>query len=297
MTVLDYFAREDRAWWLEKIGECEWAAGRLLYSLLSEGRFREMTGESSTVLLLTEGRDLVSFCTLAERDDIQPTDLAPWIGFVYTYPAWRGKRCAGKLIRSAEERAAEKGYRYAHISTGHTGLYEKYGYTLYTILPDMLGEPSRVYRKELIRYRKLTEEDLDEFIRLRIRQLREEGAAEQTDLTPALRDYYDRHCADGTFVSWLAEAGGRIVGTSGISFVEKPPYFGCPNGRIALLSSMYTDPAYRRRGIAKTLLSRVVEEARRYGCGVVQITASQMGTLLYADFGFERNGNFMQYRL
>lgn len=64
-----------------------------------------------------------------------------------------------------------------------------------------------------------------------------------------------------------------------------------------LLSSMFTDKAYRRRGIAKELLSRVVEEARRYGCGTVWITASDMGVKLYSDFGFVKNGNFMQYKL
>ena len=28
-----------------------------------------------------------------------------------------------------------------------------------------------------------------------------------------------------------------------------------------------------------------------------QITASDMGVLLYTDFGFVKNGNFMQYKL
>ena len=146
-------------------------------------------------------------------------------------------------------------------------------------------------------YRKLTAEDLDPFIRMRIAQLREVGAREELDLVPALKDYYRRHLKDGTFVSWLAVDGEKIVGTSGMSFVEKPPYFSCPNGRIGLLSSMYTDPAYRRRGIARELLGRVLEEARAYGCGSVQITASDMGVLLYSDFGFQKNGNFMQYKL
>lgn len=146
-------------------------------------------------------------------------------------------------------------------------------------------------------FRKLTDADLDTFIRMRIDQLREEGAREKIDLAPSLKDYYLRHMADGTFVSWLALDGDAIVATSGISFVEKPPYFSCPTGRIALLSSMYTLPAYRRRGLARTLLAKVVEEARAYGCGAVQITASDMGVLLYADFGFVKNGNFMQFKL
>ncbi len=148
-----------------------------------------------------------------------------------------------------------------------------------------------------IAYRKLTENDLDEFIRMRIVQLREEGATEDIDLVPALKDYYHRHLSDGTFVSWLALDGEKIIGTSGMSFVEKPPYFGCPTGRIGLLSSMFTDPDYRRRGIAKELLDRVVSDARSYGCGTVQITASDMGMKLYSAYGFKSNGNFMQYKL
>lgn len=148
-----------------------------------------------------------------------------------------------------------------------------------------------------IEYKRLTKRELDTFIEMRINQLREEGAKEDINLRPSLKDYYDRHMADGTFVSWLAMDGDEIVGTSGMSFVEKPPYFGCPSGRIGLLSSMFTARKYRRQGIAKELLARVVNEAKNYGCGTVQITASNMGVLLYTDFGFVKNDNFMQYKL
>lgn len=148
-----------------------------------------------------------------------------------------------------------------------------------------------------IEYKKLTEKELDTFINMRIKQLREEGATEDIDLVPNLQDYYKRHMADGTFVSWLAMEGDKIIGTSGMSFVEKPPYFGCPSGKIGLLSSMFTNPDYRRMGIAKELLHRVVEEARNYGCKVVQITASDMGVKLYSAYGFVHNDNFMYFNL
>ena len=148
-----------------------------------------------------------------------------------------------------------------------------------------------------IEYRKLCEKDLDIFIEMRINQLREEGAKEDIDLKPALRDYYIRHMKDGTFVSWIAEDDEKIIGTSGMSFVEKPPYFGCPSGKMGLLSSMFTNADYRRMGIAKELLHRVVKEAQNYGCGTIQITASDMGVKLYTAYGFVHNGNFMQYKL
>ncbi len=152
-------------------------------------------------------------------------------------------------------------------------------------------------------YKKLTEAELETFIDMRIGQLTEAYVSEgrevpkNVDLKSALFDYYHKHMADGTFVSWLAMDGDTIIGTSGMSFVEKPPYFTCPTGRLGLLSSMYTDPNYRRMGIAKELLHRVVEEARAYGCGAVHITASNMGVKLYTAYGFKHNGNFMQYNL
>ena len=154
-----------------------------------------------------------------------------------------------------------------------------------------------------IKYEKLTETELDTFINMRITQLTEEYTSEGknppegVDLKTALEDFYHKHLADGTFVSWLALDGDKIIGTSGMSFVEKPPYFTCPTGRLGLLSSMYTDPNYRRMGIAKELLDRVVREAREYGCGAVWITASNMGVKLYTSYGFVHNGNFMQYKL
>lgn len=149
----------------------------------------------------------------------------------------------------------------------------------------------------MIEYQKMTSSHVDIFARLRILQLREEGATGDEDLLPTLLDYYHRHLSDGTFMSYLALDGGRIVGTSGISIVEKPAWFGCPTGRIGLISSMYTDKAYRRMGIARRLLALVTEAAREQGCGAVWITASDMGVPFYESCGFVHNGNFMQCKL
>ena len=144
-------------------------------------------------------------------------------------------------------------------------------------------------------YRKLEKVDIKVLIDMRMSQLQEEGAEPTFDLAPALQEFYDKHLEDGTFISWAAVENGRIIATSGMSFVEKPPYYANPSGRIGLLSSMYTLKEYRRKGIAKALLDKVINEARLHGCGAVQITASDMGVPLYMDYGFKKNGNFMQY--
>ena len=150
-------------------------------------------------------------------------------------------------------------------------------------------------------YKRLTEAELDTVIKMRIDQLTEEYTSagktvpEGVNLEMTLMDFYRRNMAAGTYVSWLAFDGDKIVGTSGMSFAEKPPYFTCPTGRLGILSSMYTDPNYRRLGIATALLDHVVKEAKDYGCGTIYITASDMGVKLYESYGFKHNGNFMQY--
>ncbi|MBQ2054381.1 MAG: GNAT family N-acetyltransferase [Eubacterium sp.] len=150
-------------------------------------------------------------------------------------------------------------------------------------------------------FKKLTEAELDTIIEMRINQLTEEYTSEgkkvpeDVDLRSSLREFYTKNMAAGTYVSWLAMDGEKIVGTSGMSFAEKPPYFTCTTGKLGILSSMYTDPDYRRMGIATQLLDRVVKEAKDYGCGTIYITASDMGVKLYESYGFKHNGNFMQY--
>ena len=149
MKVIDYFCTEDQEYWLQKIHESDWSAGQYLYELLKNQTLKQLVGEHTKVLMLTDDQNLISFCTLAEKDDIQPTDLTPWIGFVYTFPAYRGRRYAGELLRRAEELARADGAENVYISTNHVGLYEKYGYAFWKTMKDIQGEDSSVYMKRL----------------------------------------------------------------------------------------------------------------------------------------------------
>ena len=149
MEVINYFESDNQEYWKEQIKKCDWGAGQFLYDLLNCGTFEKAVGESSKLLLLTMNNKLVSFCTYAKKDDIQPTDLSPWIGFVYTYPDFRGNRYFGKLLSEAEKLAIKENVFSIYVSTNHIGLYEKYGFEFMCMMNDMEGEPSRVYIKKL----------------------------------------------------------------------------------------------------------------------------------------------------
>ena len=149
MNVIEYFGLENKEYWLSKIGESDWDAGVFLHGLLRDQKLKELVGEKSRVLMLVDGDQLISFCTLAEKDDIQPTSLTPWIGWLYTFPKYRGRRFAGKLLCHAESLARADGADKVYISTNHEGLYEKYGYEFFGVMKDIGGEDSRVYAKEI----------------------------------------------------------------------------------------------------------------------------------------------------
>lgn len=149
MKVIDYFSAENQPYWLSKIKESDWGAGQYLYALLNDKTLKSLVGENTRVLMLVEGEELISFCTFAEKDDIQPTELTPWIGFVYTFPEYRGNYYSGKLLSYAEELAKAEGIKNIYISTNHVGLYEKFGYEFFDIMKDIEGEDSRVYVRRL----------------------------------------------------------------------------------------------------------------------------------------------------
>ena len=146
-------------------------------------------------------------------------------------------------------------------------------------------------------FRQATVEDIPDLIDCRIRQLIDEGQSPDKDITASNTEYFSEYMESGQMEEWVCEDAGRIIATGAILWFRFPPSFTNGEGLKAYITNIYTDPDYRRRGIAKELLRRVTEEARAYGCGAVQITASDMGVLLYSDFGFARNRNFMQYKL
>ena len=145
MEITSFFDSSIREHLLAEIAKCDWRAGRYLHDMLINGTFRKKLGEGSELLLLTDGGRLVSFCTFAQRDEIPSDTLTPWIGFVYTFPEYRGRHCFGLLLERIAATARERGISRVYISTDHTGLYEKYGFEYLGDMLSIYGDMARVY--------------------------------------------------------------------------------------------------------------------------------------------------------
>ena len=149
MEVISFFDNDRQNHWLEEIKRSDWGAGAFLHKLISNKTFFKAVGEGSKVLMLIDGDELISFCTYAQYDDIQPTELTPWMGFIYTFPKHRDHRYIGLLLEEIERLAKEEHISEVYISTNHIGLYEKYGCEYRTQMNDMDGELSRIYVKKI----------------------------------------------------------------------------------------------------------------------------------------------------
>ena len=150
MEIKELSTLDNKNYWISKIKEADWRAAKYLAELLESGDFYKLCGNTSKVFLLVEKTDLISFCTYAEKDDIPNTDLTPWIGFVYTFPQFRGKRRIGKLIEHIYRIAKKDGKNALYISTDQQGLYENFGASYFGKLKDMNGEDSLVYKLTVV---------------------------------------------------------------------------------------------------------------------------------------------------
>ena len=134
--------------WIALIRSCDWRAAVFLADLLEHHKFHATLGRGS-LFMMTDGERLVSFCTVTQKDCIDDDRLFPWIGFVFTVPAYRGQRCSERVIAAACAEAEKQGFDKVYLATDHVGLYEKYGFVYMENRTDVYGEESRIYYKKL----------------------------------------------------------------------------------------------------------------------------------------------------
>ena len=61
--------------------------------------------------------------------------------------------------------------------------------------------------------------------------------------------------------------------------------------------NVYTVPGFRRRGIARMLVTALMDEARQRGVTEISLDATEAGRPLYRALGFQDNGEGMTLHL
>jgi GNAT superfamily N-acetyltransferase len=92
----------------------------------------------------------------------------------------------------------------------------------------------------------------------------------------------------GTYVGWLAlGVDDRIVGGAGAVLLDWGPTRANPCGTMARVANVFTDEAWRRRGIARALLGRVLADCEALGIREFNLGATPDARALYRAFGFQ----------
>lgn len=79
---------------------------------------------------------------------------------------------------------------------------------------------------------------------------------------------------------------GQVVAGIGLAVVRLPGKPINPSGLYAYLMSLYVEPTWRGRGIARRLLAESIGWARGRGITEVKLHASSQGQAIYDRMGF-----------
>jgi GNAT superfamily N-acetyltransferase len=92
------------------------------------------------------------------------------------------------------------------------------------------------------------------------------AASPPYDARTANREWLTRHLGDD-FEAWIAEVDGQVAGSAAILWFPHPPSPLNPIGLEAYILNVFTESRWRRRGVARALMNRAVDEARTRGAG------------------------------
>lgn len=137
-----------------------------------------------------------------------------------------------------------------------------------------------------------TTSDIDVITRHRVRMFEDMGTL-PSDQVPRMvertRRFLEHAIPAGEYVGWLAsprEHPDRISAGAGLQRRTVLPFPPSGAGREAIVINVYTEPEFRRLGLARALMEALIAWSREAGIERLALHASPYGRSLYQDLGF-----------
>ncbi|HTP78805.1 MAG TPA: GNAT family N-acetyltransferase [Bacteroidota bacterium] len=139
--------------------------------------------------------------------------------------------------------------------------------------------------------REARSEDLEIVLRHRMSMFLDMGYRDREVLEKVekeSRKFFSEHLDNGRYRGWFVEnANHEVVAGGGVVIHDYHPQGVDPTLRRPVIVNMYTEPSYRRQGLARELMNIMVEWCRKEGFGTVLLHASNDGRPLYESLGFK----------
>jgi GNAT superfamily N-acetyltransferase len=139
--------------------------------------------------------------------------------------------------------------------------------------------------------REATLADLDVILHHRKRMFVEMGYPDDEAMAESgnsSREYFSQAITAGMYRGWIAVGNsGAIIGGGGIVLSRKPSHPRHPQLLRADILNVYTEPEQRRKGVARALMSTMIDWCETNGFAWVTLHASKDGRPLYEKLGFK----------
>ena len=99
--------------------------------------------------------------------------------------------------------------------------------------------------------------------------------------------YFTAAMAEGRLRGWIAEEGGRVVGSVELDVRRVAPGPVTRQGSLPYVYGLFVEPECRRRGVARGLMETAYAWVDEQGYEAVALHATRAGRPLYEGLGFE----------
>lgn len=142
---------------------------------------------------------------------------------------------------------------------------------------------------ETFTFRQATLDDIPTIVSHRRRMFEDMRAAPpeildrmQSEFAPWLRERMEAR----RYLTWLAECEGKIAAGAGLWLMDWPPHVVGQYPRRGNILNVYTEPEYRKRGLARLLTQQCIDWCWANQVDVIILHASEQGRSVYESMGF-----------
>ena len=155
-----------------------------------------------------------------------------------------------------------------------------------------MSERRHIASRYGFRIRRATLRDLEELVHQRRGMWEDMRVGDRDSLDAAdmaFRNWVKSEITKGKLVAWIVETTGNVVVGGGCLWLRPAQPRPRP-GKLAVpyLLSMFTEPGFRRKGVASRIVKEAIRWSRKNGYPSIVLHASKKGRSLYRRYGFKR---------
>ena len=131
--------------------------------------------------------------------------------------------------------------------------------------------------------------DIPALVELRLGMFQSMGYSDPEELERLRKESYEymiHKLPSGEYMSWVADVDGQAVASGALVIHSAPPTIRNRRGLEGYVISVFTTPELRKQGIARAIMTSIVDYLRKKGITAVTLRATEEGRPMYLSLGF-----------